>query len=467
MLVDLSQYRGLFIEEARRHLRIAEGLLSAETLTDTDFSTLFRVFHTIKGMAATMSLPSISMLAQSLEHFVGEARSGAFRPGEQAMDLLVEGLDLLVLQLSAVEENREPLPADDYEERLRTLLVTGSVSSFTFLEDTRDSATDLSPESQPVEPIDNVLLAFAQALSSCQAIRARGTGDMRVALGRLDDSLTVLWEGILASRTVSFSVVAPALRRQVQAIARRYQRRVHFDIRGEDQKSHHALLLRLEPAIINVLRQIIARGFEDEPKRIQKGKGPIGHVLLGAECAGNSFKIVIQDDGSGQSDFEGSGQGIEDQAWESRESERQSTAPRSARMLAQTWQTVDALAGRLSVVSEIDKGTTWTIEVPVPAQVVELVEVEAGGHTLGIPRFLLDAGAIEVPSELPALLGLPVQGNLGLKAVGGQRVRVDSVRVPFRALVIQPPFPLHRARGVLGLALGADGALMFIVRPIP
>ena len=73
---DLSQFYGVFFEEARENLANMESMLvdiDVAQPTDEELNAIFRVAHSIKGGAATLGVTGMASLAQQLEQ---ETRQG-------------------------------------------------------------------------------------------------------------------------------------------------------------------------------------------------------------------------------------------------------------------------------------------------------------------------------------------------------------------------------------------------------
>ncbi|PIQ28351.1 hypothetical protein COW36_04040 [bacterium (Candidatus Blackallbacteria) CG17_big_fil_post_rev_8_21_14_2_50_48_46] len=112
--MDLSQYVGLFIDEARLHLQqCSDSLLVLENSPDNSavLNEIFRSIHTIKGMAATLVefpyFEEISQLSHEMESLLDELRNHTIRLNDRIMDLLfacVDGLDLLIGNVSQPEQ---------------------------------------------------------------------------------------------------------------------------------------------------------------------------------------------------------------------------------------------------------------------------------------------------------------------------------------------------------------------------
>jgi two-component system chemotaxis sensor kinase CheA len=98
--LNLEKYRTLFVDEANDHLQEMARALAALSAGDETASeavdTLFRMAHSIKGMAASLDYAAASSLAHGLEDWMEPLRAGA------AID--AEGLSLVAEAIAALEE---------------------------------------------------------------------------------------------------------------------------------------------------------------------------------------------------------------------------------------------------------------------------------------------------------------------------------------------------------------------------
>ena len=108
--MDTNQYLELFIEESKEHLQILnESLLKLEKNTE-DISLLneiFRVSHTIKGMAATMGYTKVTKLTHEMENLLHVIRNGEVKINSKIIDILFESLDKLEEYIDYINENGE------------------------------------------------------------------------------------------------------------------------------------------------------------------------------------------------------------------------------------------------------------------------------------------------------------------------------------------------------------------------
>jgi len=113
--VDLAKYRAIFIEESTEHFaEISRALLELEKdpAHVESIDVVFRMAHSIKGMAASLGYDSITELAHKLEDRMQLVReAGAIDPRAD-LSLLFRGLTALETMVGAVRETGEASPAD-------------------------------------------------------------------------------------------------------------------------------------------------------------------------------------------------------------------------------------------------------------------------------------------------------------------------------------------------------------------
>jgi two-component system chemotaxis sensor kinase CheA len=112
--VDLAKYRNLFLEEATEHLaEISRALLELEKDPSRGeaLDLVFRMAHSIKGMAGSLDYASITELSHALEDRMDGYRSAGRVDPTDGLPLLFRGLEGLERMVSAVREMGEAAPA--------------------------------------------------------------------------------------------------------------------------------------------------------------------------------------------------------------------------------------------------------------------------------------------------------------------------------------------------------------------
>lgn len=106
--MDMNQYLEIFIEESQEHLQnLNQSLLGLET-NPKDMKILneiFRVAHTIKGMAGTMGFSRMTNLTHQMENVLDSIRNGKTEVSTHIIDVLFECLDFLENGVNNIANN--------------------------------------------------------------------------------------------------------------------------------------------------------------------------------------------------------------------------------------------------------------------------------------------------------------------------------------------------------------------------
>ena len=155
--MDVSQYLQIFIEESKDNLQtLNENLLNLEN-NPNDVETLnaiFRVAHTLKGMAGTMGFVKMQKLTHTVENVLSEIRAGKLTVNSNIVDVLFQSLDALE---NYVEEITNTSNEGD-EEYIDLVTALGKIIDN---EDQSPIATvhmEMSPKELDKDKIENIVL---------------------------------------------------------------------------------------------------------------------------------------------------------------------------------------------------------------------------------------------------------------------------------------------------------------------
>ncbi len=131
--MDMQKYLELFLTEASEHVadagraigRLKEGIVAPDA-----FHALFRHFHSIKGMAASMNFSDIGSISHLVEDLCDGLRKGILKPGKDLADLLLEAVDALAAQVETARARKgDPSGSTDLSgllQRIRGQLPQGA-----------------------------------------------------------------------------------------------------------------------------------------------------------------------------------------------------------------------------------------------------------------------------------------------------------------------------------------------------
>ena len=191
-----------FVSESKEHLELASTeLLNLESDPNNQeaLNSVFRAFHTIKGIASFLELQEILRLAHDGENLLDMARKGAIELSHGMIDIAFEGLDMMT---ALIEKVRSALEGDGLmypEEGLPPLLLR-----------IFRAASGETQEPAPVQPTDQKL---GDALVDSGAV---SEADLKEVLDgeRSDPTGKKIGELLVESNKVDAKDVANALRRQ-------------------------------------------------------------------------------------------------------------------------------------------------------------------------------------------------------------------------------------------------------------
>ena len=115
MPLDMAKYRAVFVEEATEHLaEISRALLELEkdpSQVDA-IDRIFRMAHSIKGMAGSLEYPTVTELAHRLEDRMQAIRRVGRLPAGDELSRLFRGLSGLERMVAIVRDTAQPPPAE-------------------------------------------------------------------------------------------------------------------------------------------------------------------------------------------------------------------------------------------------------------------------------------------------------------------------------------------------------------------
>ncbi|MDV4149734.1 chemotaxis protein CheA [Clostridium sp. AL.422] len=124
--MDVSQYMAMFLEESMENLQtLNEALLDLEQEPNNigKLNEIFRVAHTIKGMAATMGYGNIAVLTHRMEDVLSEFREGKLKVTRNVVTVLFDCLDTLERMVSNIEkENNDEIEYSSIIESLEKIV---------------------------------------------------------------------------------------------------------------------------------------------------------------------------------------------------------------------------------------------------------------------------------------------------------------------------------------------------------
>jgi len=113
--MDMAKYRQVFLEESTEHLaEMSSALLELEkNLADGEaIDLVFRMAHSIKGMAASLEYDSVTQVSHAVEDRMQEIRQEGCVADAEELAVLFRGLDCLESMVAVIRDTGEMPPPD-------------------------------------------------------------------------------------------------------------------------------------------------------------------------------------------------------------------------------------------------------------------------------------------------------------------------------------------------------------------
>ena len=354
---------GEFLSESEEGLSRADRILMAieDTKASADsINGLFRVFHTIKGVAGFLELFDIQSLAHTTESLLNGCREGLYPLIGARLDLVFDSTAMMRKILTelavAVEASREFRTAEDIPTlvaRLQAALepsFDGGVRKAEQRDEMESLHEDLhlpGPSPPPEEALEESSQVAADATAAVptanRALGSEGGGDpklratIKVDLERVDRLVEMIGELVVVEamvvgapeiahsasarvrnclsqlekvthdlqdvgmrmRMLPVAGVFQKMARMARDVGRRAGKQVRVVLSGEQTEMDRSMVEQISDPLVHMIRNSIDHGIEPPDVRRQIGKPEEGKVRLSASHEGGHVVIEIADDGRG------------------------------------------------------------------------------------------------------------------------------------------------------------------------
>ena len=247
--------------------------------------------------------------------------------------------------------------------------------------------------------------------------RTRETDSLLAHQARLH---TELQEGLMRTRMVPFNRLVPRLNRIVGQVGRELGKAVQLVVLTADGELDRSVLERMVPPLEHMLRNAVDHGIETAAVRRALGKPASGRVQIRLQREASDIVLEISDDGAGIDAAavrrKAIAQGL--MALNARLSDREvlgfifapgfSTA-RSVTQISGRGVGMDVVAaevkqlgGSIDLQSEPNRGTRFTIRLPVTVSVNRALMVTVGDDLYAVPLNSIEGIVRAPPADLAA-----------------------------------------------------------------
>jgi len=225
--------------------------------------------------------------------------------------------------------------------------------------------------------------------------------DVAIQVSRLSSDLQA---EILQARMTPVWQVFDRFPRLVRDVARELGKQVAFRVEGKEIELDRAILDELGDPLMHLLRNAVDHGIEPPAERRRRGKPPEGEVVLTAQRERASVTITVADDGRGVDRRKilerAQREGVVDAHADALTDEQLlrvlarpgfSTAEAVTSVSGRgvgidvAMTRIRALGGTIEIRSELGKGTTFVLRLPVTLAIVRAIMASVGPERYALP----------------------------------------------------------------------------------
>ena len=335
-----------FILESREYLTAIEAqvlTLERDPCDSEALNSIFRGFHTIKGLAGFLELWEIQKLSHEVETVLDQARTSQLTLSEAAIEAILQSADYLQRWLAHLEtelQNRPstapawdeallsriralsscpegPPPAPDDLSAMASAVAGGGVPP---------EATAAVPDDPTPAPAESVR---AERRSETLAVKVDTAkldylvdmaGEMVIAeslvrhdpelngnktprlqrnLAQLTRITTELQKTAMAMRMVPIGPLFRRMARLVRDLSRQFGKRVEMETEGDEIELDRTIVEALSDPLMHMVRNSLDHGIESPEDRLARGKSASARLFMRAQHQAGHVVIEIADDGRG------------------------------------------------------------------------------------------------------------------------------------------------------------------------
>jgi len=461
--MSMSQYRGLFVSESRRHLEVFNDLIvqiENHTNSQNAINELFRHAHSLKGMAATMQFHRISELAHKMEDLLSRVRNNEFSLTPDTADILLEGSDLLAKMVTLIEADQDNAMPDTAElvKRLEKFIPATTAPVMPVDPVTTqpeiplphqfrqsDSFKTVRIRTDTLDHLVNItgeLITTRHRLAD-QCSSGSGAG-IEEPLGQLSVLLRELRDEVFLARMLPVSLITERFPRLVRDLARAQNKDVVLTIEGDNIELDRGILEDITEPLLHILRNSVDHGIEPPAERALLGKPAAGMITISVGREKDHATITVCDDGRGMDPVFLAELAVKRGFISSEQAA--ALTPQEAFMLIcmpgfSTAQIVSDISGRgvgmdavksaahtlggaLAIESEFGKGSRFQLRLPLSVSIIHALLVECADLTVALPVNAVERTLEIAPSDI-------------FDEDGRKFCQLDNIKIPLRTLHTQ------------------------------
>ena len=231
--------------------------------------------------------------------------------------------------------------------------------------------------------------------------------ELNETLEQIARSTSELQDLVMKIRMLPLEVVFSRFPRMIRDLSLELNKDIQFLIEGASSELDRTVIDEIGEPLIHLLRNAVDHGIETKEERVESGKNPTGRIRLYAYQEGTKAVIKIRDDGRGINvdkvkakaekigiNVDGmSNNDIKNLIFLEGFSTNDKVTDVSGRGVGMdvVKTKISSLGGTIDLYSELGKGSTFVIKLPLTLQIIKALLVKIKGETMAISLGFIDS----------------------------------------------------------------------------
>ncbi|MCR4939204.1 MAG: response regulator [Treponemataceae bacterium] len=426
MNLDKSMFITDYIVEAREILDSLDDIAVLAIKEKRNFGYLeeiLRLLHTLKGSSRMMDYNQIEKVMNNLENIFKNIQGNQMEISNKVIQLLLGVLTVLNKVIDEIENGSDG-NFQEYDEIIKNIDKVMEDEDFTtdFLskgvtnadreqaegdasspsEDASSESSDLFHDTQTIkiqisevdsilQSLDKLIMRQIKLRKEIEFLKKSGNSSEFQAYQELSENISVLekqsvdiQKSIISLRMLPFDMILRPIRRSVVSEALKNGKNIEFDIPQSEITIDKFILEKLPAILVHLVRNSIDHGIEAPDVRAKLGKPEKGRISVSVSQVSNRIFVTVKDDGHGidyekirtkafklfperineimNADKNELLQYIFVSGFSTKDVQTELSGRGIGLDVVRT--EMDKLKGKISVYSELDKGTTFELSLP-------------------------------------------------------------------------------------------------------
>ena len=421
-----------------------QDLIQLEHNPDDDeiLNSIFRGLHTIKGTSSFLGLDLITKLSHSAEDVLNDLRKKVLPLSTEIMDTMLGTVDLLKELMEDVK-NKDLVSRDISSLITQLMAFRGDSTGDEKQEEKKaveNSKKNKKEVKRSVKSVESTIRVDVDRLDSLmnlvsEMVLRRNSlvqlsnkfdkkfddsemvDELTSTTGHISYLTTELQFAVMQTRMLPIGKVFNKFTRIVRDLSKEIGKKIDLTIEGAETELDKSLIEEINDPLVHLIRNSVDHGIEPPDVRLKLGKDEVGKVKMYAAQEGNNIIIGIDDDGKGLDTEMLKRKAVEKGVINQSEADRMTEKDAFNLILAPGFSTAEKvtnvsgrgvgmdvvktnitkLNGIIDINSELGKGTSVVIKLPLTLAIIQGLLVEVSDEIYVIPLgSVLETARIDV-----------------------------------------------------------------------